>query len=312
MNHEPTTHRPPPVADAALCRAVAWLQAEQRPSGELPTFTARRLDMVDAQPYACCVYTTTFVMHALGRLRDLPAAAAVRHAGAAFLRAEANDNGSWSYEGRKTRRVPPDLDDTACATAALLGLGERPSLGFYRLLWENEAAPGGPYFTWLGVNGPGAHLLARQVDALVQANLLLCASMAGMNLPGVVSYLLDIIARGALDQASDYCLRPHLLIYTIARAYADGPAPGLAPGLPALRSTALALASNTPFELACQAAALAALGAPTDLAPLRAAQLPDGSWPMAAAYSGYPPHLDGSPALTTAIVIDAIGRTIAA
>ncbi|MBX0328308.1 hypothetical protein K2Z83_11540 [Oscillochloris sp. ZM17-4] len=291
-------------------RAVAWLRAAQRPSGELPTFTARRPDMADARPYACCVYTTTFVAHALSRLPHIPGAAAVCGAAGGFLRAEANGDGSWSYEGRATSRVPPDLDDTACATAALLTLGERPGLGFYQQLWENELAPGGPYFTWLGVNDSAGHLLARQVDALVQANLLLCASMAGLELPGVVTYLRDVIDREDLAVASDYCLTPHLLVYAIARAYADGPAPALAPALSSLRAAATALPTGDAFELACRAAALLALGAPGDarLGDLLAAQLPDGSWPMAASYSGYPPHLDGSPALTTAISLDALRR----
>ncbi|NNJ11857.1 terpene cyclase/mutase family protein [Chloroflexales bacterium ZM16-3] len=291
-------------------RAIAWLRSDQRPSGELPTFTARRPDMSDARPYACCVYTTTFVIHALARLSHIPEAVAVREAAGGFLRTEANGDGSWSYEGRATHRVPPDLDDTACATAALIGLGERPGLGFYQQLWENESAPGGPYFTWLGVNGIVGHLLARQVDALVQANVLLCASMAGLELPGVVSYLLDVVARDDLAMASDYCITSHLLVYAIARAYADGPAPALAPALPALRVAATALPTGSAFELACQAAALISLGAPGDarLGDLLDAQLPNGSWPMAAAYSGYPPHLDGAPALTTAIALDALGR----
>jgi hypothetical protein len=296
----------------AARRALAWLRAAQRPSGELPTLTARRADMADASPYACCVYTSTFVVHALGRYAHVPDAAAVCGAAGDFLRSEANGDGSWSYEGRATRRVPPDMDDTACATAALLSLGERPGLGFYRLLWENEAAPGGPYYTWLGVNEGDVHLLRGQVDALVQANLLLCAGMAGLDLPGLVGHLLEVLAGGDLAMASDYCLTPHLLVYAIARAYADGPAPGLAPALPALRAATQALSAKNPFELACAAAALLAIGEADLAAPavrrLLAAQLPDGSWPIAAAYSGYPPHLDGSPSLTTAIALDALGR----
>jgi hypothetical protein len=292
--------------------AIGWLQANQRPSGELPTLSARRRDMADARPYPCCVYTSTFVIHALGRFAELPAAAAVRAAAGGFLRAEANPDGSWSYEGRATRRVPPDMDDTACATAALLALGERPGLGFYQLLWENEAAPGGPYYTWLGVNGPGGHMLAGQVDALVQANLLLCAGMAQLELPGAAAHLCAAVAGGRLAEASDYCLTPHLLIYAIARAYADGPVPSLAPAAPALLAAARAEQADTPFELACLAAALLALGAPEParphLAALLGAQRPDGSWPAAAAYSGYPPHFDGSPAFTTAIALDALAR----
>jgi hypothetical protein len=273
--------------------------------------------MADARPYPCSVYTTAFAIHGLRRFADHPRARAIRAAAAAHLRAERNPDGSWSYEGRATSRVPPDLDDSACAAAALLDIGERPDFGFYRLLWEGEAAPGGPYYTWVGVNA-GANLLARHLDALVNANTLLCAGLAGMELPGAAAYLCDVAARGAWEGASDYCLTPHLLLYCAARAYADGPAAALAPAMPGLRAAALALpgppAEAEPFRLACLAAALLAAGdgaaAAPHLAALLDAQFPDGSWPIAAAYSGYPPHFDGSPALTTAIALDAIGRAI--
>lgn len=230
------------------------------------------------------------------------------------MRAERNNDGSWSYEGRATHRVPPDLDDSACAAAALLTLGERPDLTFFQLLWENEAAPGGPYYTWIGVNQTPGHLLARHVDALVNANILLCAAMAGMPLPGVTAYLADVVQRGALADASDYCLDPHLLVYALARAAAHGGVAEFAPALPALRTYTLSLpappAERRALHLACLAATLLALGDPQSAQPyltaLLEAQQPDGSWPAAAAYSGYPPWFDGSPALTTAIALDAL------
>jgi hypothetical protein len=266
--------------------------------------------MADARPYDCNIYSTAFAAYALGRFARLPEAAAALRAACAFLLAERNDDGSWSYEGRATRRVPPDLDDTACAVAALLCLGEGPGLSFYRLLWENEAAPGGPYYTWAGVNG-GAHLLARQVDALVNANVVLAAARAGQQLPGAVAYLLDV-TQSDLGGASDYCLTPHLLVYALARACADGPAPELAP---AVRAGVAALGPcDDAFRLACRANGLLVLGereaALPDLGALLAAQLPDGAWPLAAAYADYPPHHAGSPALTTAIAIDALARSL--
>lgn len=267
--------------------------------------------MADAQPYACSVYTTTFAVHALRRWAALPVAAATLAAAGAHLRAERNPDGSWSYEGRATRRVPPDLDDTACAAAALLALGERPGFGFYRLLWENEAAPGGPYYTWLGVNR-GEQLLGRQLDALVNANLLLCAAMARQALPGVVAYLLDVTITREFADASDYCLAPHLLLYALARAYADGPVPELASAVCA--GVAVCQTTENALQRACLACGLLALGEREAAAPLfdalLAEQGPDGAWPIAAAYSGYPPHVDGSPALTTAIALDAIGRAL--
>ena len=294
----------------AAIRAIGALAALQRASGELPTFTARHADMRDARPYACSVYTTSFVIHALRRFAGLPAAAAILRVAGEHLRAQRNADGSWGYEGLSTSRVPPDLDDTACAAAALLTLGERPGLSLFRLLWENEAAPGGPFYTWVGVND-GAHLLARQLDALVNANLLLCAAMLGQTLPGALAYLLDV-TKSNIGAASVFCLTPELLAYALTRAYADGPLPALEP---AVRAGLLALGTGDgPLTLACRANALLALGEHTEAMPLLAALLvqqeADGAWPCVAAYSGYPPHYDGSPALTTALALDAIGRAL--
>lgn len=309
MKHTPDRHALARAAEGA----AAALRAMQRPSGELPTCESPTPDMASARPYGASVYTTTFAVHALRRLAGLPAAAEALAAAAAHLRAERNPDGSWSYEGRGTTRVPPDLDDTACAAAALCALGERPDLRFFRLLWTNEAAPGGPYYTWVGVNA-GEHLLARQVDALVNANVIFCAALAGLALPGAAAYLRDCIAAGDLTPASDYCLTPHLLVYALARALADGPARELAPATPALLRHARALDTGEPLRLACAAAALLALGdtraARPLLGDLLAAQGAGGGWPIGLAYAGYPPHFAGSPGLTTSIALDAIGRAL--
>lgn len=293
--------------------AVAALRAMQRPTGELPTYEAPTPDMAGARPYAASVYTTTFAVHALRRFAAWPLAAAALEAAAAHLRAERNPDGSWSYEGRATTRVPPDLDDTACAVAALCALGERPDLRFFRLLWANEVAPGGPYYTWVGVND-GEHLLARQIDALVNANVVFCAALAGHELPGAAAYLCARIAEADLVPASDYCLSPHLLVYVLARALADGPARALAPAAPALLGHAQALGRDEPFQLACAAAARLALGDAQGARPLLGdlldAQGADGAWPIGLAYTGYPPYFAGSPGLTTAIALDALGRAL--
>lgn len=295
--------------------AIVALRAMQRPTGELPTYEAPTPDMAGARPYAASVYTTTFAVHALLRFRELPAAEEALVAAAAHLRAERNPDGSWSYEGRATTRVPPDLDDTACAAAALCALGERPDLRVFRLLWANEAAAGGPYYTWCGVN-TGEHLLARQLDALVNANVVYCAALAGFELPGASAYLRERIETGDLVAASDYCLTPHLLVYALARALADGPARALEPAAPALLARARGLTTAGPFQLACATASLLALGDTAATGPLLGdlldAQQADGSWPIGLAYTGYPPYFAGSPGLTTSIALDAIGRALGA
>jgi hypothetical protein len=292
----------------AIDSALAFLATYQRPDGELPILSSRFASMAEARPHPCSVYVTAFVALALARLPANPTASVIRQQACAHLQAQRNPNDSWSYEGRATRRVPPDLDDTAVATAALVRNGASPGLGFFRLLWENESQPGGPYYTWVGVNGVD-HLLARQIDGLVNANVLYSAAVCRMALPGTAAYLRAIITASSYEQASDYCFTPHLFAFCLARA--SSVSHELADTAPALRDyllNGLLPAVANPFERACTLAALRYLGeVPAEqIALLLGEQLPDGSWPIAPSYSGYPPHFDGSPALTTAIAIEAL------
>src|SRR5262245_47138228 len=157
---------------AAIRRGLAYLDRTQRPSGEFVTFTGSRLDLAGATRYPKSVYVTTFVIHALAHLPPEPQTAPIQRRAADFIAGEREEDGAWNYEGRGEWRVPCDLDDTSCAVAALATLGQHPDLSFYRLLWQNEAAPGGPYYTWIGVNDRADFPYAHQVDALVNANLL--------------------------------------------------------------------------------------------------------------------------------------------
>jgi hypothetical protein len=116
--------------------------------------------------------------------------------------------------------------------------------------------------------------------------------------------------KGDLSEASVYCLTPHLLVYALARAYADGQVPALEP---AVRAGVEQLgAADDAFRVACLANTLLALdereAALPHLGALLAMQGADGSWPIATAYADYPPYHAGSPALTTAVALDALGR----
>ena len=69
--------------------------------------------------------------------------------------------------------------------------------------------------------------------------------------------------------------------------------------------------------LACAAVGLLNIGADLDLVKpyllaLLSQQQTDGCWPMWAAHSGYRPHYDGTPALTTALALEAVGKYMTA
>jgi hypothetical protein len=310
----------------ATRRGLDYLSRTQLPSGEFATHTGPDLNLARASLYPKSVYVSTFVIHSLTYLAADPSVARIRERAADFLEAEEEENGTWNYEGRGEWRLPADLDTTCCAAAALVVLGRRPPRAFFPLLWQvvrrTESAPGGPYYTWVGVNDdrddPVAAPFAREVDPLVNANVLFCCGLLGIDLPRTAEYLRGVVRAEAYVGRSYYCISPHFVIYALSRAHADGGTVGLAPVRPTLRDYLLTRlpppeAGASALNLACRAAALLNLEAdPNEVEPyldrLLDTQERDGRWPIWAAWAGFPPNYDGSPALTTALALEALGK----
>lgn len=305
--------------DSAIRGGLAYLRASQLPNGEWATLTSPHLDLRDGTAYPTSVYSTTFVLHTLASLAPSARPADLIAQAALFLRAEQDSTGLWNYEGRAGQRLYPDLDDTSCAVAALRLAGQQPDFAFFAHLWRCEAAVGGPYYTWVGLNDHPTAPGAREVDPLVNANIVFCCGCLGIEVPGAAAYLRERISAG--DYSAKYCVSPHFLLYAISRAYADGRVAGLEASMPALQSYILRelpppAAEPSVFNLACLAAALlnsrapGAIAAPY-LAVLVDRQAADGSWPAWAAYLGFHGCYDGGPALTTAISLDALAKALA-
>jgi hypothetical protein len=305
--------------EAAIAKGLTYLAYAQQPAGDFMTYTSPRLDLVEGKAYPKTVYWTTYVIHALCYLPPQPLVETIQRRAADFLSQEQEENGAWCYEGRDQQRIAPDLDDTACATAVLFKLGHRPAFSFYHLLWQNEAAPGGPYYTLIGpVNDIPNYPHARQVNAQVNANILFCAGLLNLTLPGAIGYLQQIIEGSNYQTGNFYYVSPYFFCYTLSRAYADGGVEALASVVPLvqdylLHELASASTETVTFHLACAAASLLNLGLQLSqvepyLAALLARQTADGSWPGWAAQAGYAPNYDGGPALTTALALEALGK----
>jgi hypothetical protein len=186
------------------------------------------------------------------------------------------------------------------------------------LLWQNEAAPTGPYYTWIGINDGPNERQAKQLDAVLNANVLLSAGLLKLSLPGTVSYLKEIVERETYEANIVYCLSPHFLIYAISRAYADGQVTDLAPLVPILQNYILnklpsPQAEPSALNQACLAVSLLNLQADmTKIEPYLSAllnsQQPDGCWPNWAAWASYAPNYDGGATLTTALALEALGK----
>lgn len=270
------------------------------------------------------LYLTTYIIHTLTLAKNTTLAPQQKtnqalHQASQFILSHQSEDSTWNYEGKQGHRVPNDLDDTACCIAALAQTGHdinQLSMTFYPLLWNNAAQPGGPYYTWLGVNHPTTtHPLAHQLDSPVNANIQFASTHLQGPIPNITHHLTTQIQTGHYYN-SPYALSPHFPLYLISRL---STLPGLEPAIPTLQNKIQTLLpqSATPFQQACLITAwlnltidknvikpLSIINYPLSI--ILATQNPNGSFPTAPAWRGFHGWLDGGSALTTAVILEGL------
>ena len=331
-------------AEAALRSALGFLESVQRPSGEIPvdaTSDPRMRERLVPDP---SVFPTALAVHSLGFAGE-----AARHIVAPacrFLLGEMDEGGLWRHWVREHPHhaaLPPDLDDTCCASAALARAGY--AIPNNRAVVAANRLRNGMFLTWLvpqmrwtgaahlratlpRLRHPAALLLffrrtsARpgDADAVVNANVLHYLGAIPGSEP-VVAELLRTLAAGREAQADKWYDNPIVVRYFLSRALA-----GIAPEAEAtLVARSEAAVPTSALEAALLICTLADWGrtAPQSVREyLLGAQLPSGGWPAAAVYHGgrrrlaqggfAEPHPDtprwGSEALTTSFCIEALCR----
>jgi hypothetical protein len=329
----------------ALARAVRFVAAAQLPSGEIPVMASTDPQLERGCAPDPSIFPTAVAAHCLSFCPDAaPIAARAR----AFLRAEMGQGGLWRHWTRAHPHhasLPPDLDDTSCASAVLANARE-PVPDNRALLLSNRDRRG-LFLTWLIprlpprrhqgrvawaqiLHLPTLFLFFRQtsaalgdVDAAVNANCLFyIGEFEGRE--AVAESLLEILRTGTEAACDKWYENPFVIWYFFARA--------LGPSSDEARSLILArLSTASPanaLEEALAACARLSCGETVDdaaMARLLAGQSEAGGWPAAALYHGGrerrrgggfdAPHPDtprwGSEALTTAFCIEALSRTLA-
>jgi hypothetical protein len=311
-----------PVREA-LARGIAFLERQQQPSGELRVFASDQPDPA--------VFPTAVMAHSLSFAPD---ASRVRERAVDFLAAEMWPRGLWKHWPREHphhRELPPDLDDTACASAALASSGRtfpdnRP------LLLKNRNARG-LFYTWKLTAAQFRHPLVLyfffrktsakpfDVDAVVNANVLFYLGATPETRP-VVQHLLHVLRENRERSCDKWYDNPFVVWYFFSRAlHAVAPDGGEL----IERKMAAATPAN-PLERALAACSLLywsrASAADALIDSLLDAQLESGGWPAAPLYHGGrtrkrdgsfdEPHPDtprwGSEELTTAFCIEALSR----
>ncbi len=286
----------------ALERAITFLEQRQLPSGEIPVQAWGKPDP--------SIFPTALAAHCLS---FAPGAAKIRERALDFLAAEMDPRGLWKHWPRThphSAGLPPDLDDTACASAVLSRAGRAVPDNRALLLANRNRR--GLFKTWYLGAPELRHPLALffffrrtsakpfDVDAVVNANVLFYLGDA----PAVAEHLRAVLREKRETQCDKWYENPFAVHYFFARA---GVIPETPPGT----------SSN-----ALDHALAACVDPARDPAPLLDAQLDSGGWPAAGLYHGGrrrrrdgtfdEPHPDtpwwGSDELTTAFCIEALAR----
>jgi hypothetical protein len=304
----------------AITRGIAFLERNQLPSGELRVFASGKLDP--------SIFPTAVAAHSLSFAPD---AAKVRGRALDYLIAEMDGRGLWKHWPREHshhRQLPPDLDDTSCASAALARAG-RTFPDNRGLLLTNRNRRG-LFHTWKLTLAQWSHPLALyfffrrtsahpfDVDAVVNANVLFYLG-ASPETRAVVEHLLTVLRENREVSCDKWYDNPFVVWYFFSRALHDvAPEAG-----EIIEKKIAATTTSNALEHALAACSLHYWNRKADIRPLLDRQLDSGGWPAAPLYHGgrarnrdgtfAPPHHDtpywGSEELTTAFCIEALART---
>lgn len=302
--------------DDSLRRAVAFLEARQLATGEVPVCAGGRPDP--------SVFPTALAAHALS---FTPLAAGVRARCLDFLASEMERHGVWRHWPRTHpmhATLPPDADDTACASAALVAAG-RTIPANRELLFANRDRRG-LFRTWILTRRELRHPLVLwfffrrtsakpfDVDAVVNANVIHYLGA----IPEVIAHLIDVLRERRESQCDKWYENPFAVWYFVSRAlHAHAPEAG-----ELIERNMRNVAPRNVLDEALRIAALRYWNRAASIDALLAMQLPSGGWPAGALYHGGrkrrrdgtfdAPHPDtpqwGSEELTTAFAIEALAR----
>lgn len=303
---------------AATGHGATFLQSVQDWDGGFQSFSSPTLvPFRPVVPYHT-TFTPSLILAALGQVQG-PAALSVRRKLAAWLLTQKSTHWSFNYWAlaapeRTTLPYPDDLDDTFCALIALYqhdpSLIDQTCLGkVVKLLIAAESQVGGPYRTWL--TAADAPHIWQDIDLAVNCNIASFLGLVAEPLPNLTVLMEQAIA--SRDFRSPYYPSPYPLIYYLARAYQGPQTATLASYLIDHQQDGW---WGNPLDTALAVSALTRLGRTHQCAPtvqrLLEQQLPDGSWAAQAfcldpAIRGQK-HYNGSAALTTALVLEALAR----
>lgn len=273
--------------DEAISAGRAALARMQEADGSFPFFLGERMS-----PWRSCgrLFSTAYVM--LGAAGSLPPESIARAVD--FIRKQRRPDGLWEYDPAG-KTIPPDADSSACSLAALALHGEPADVVGGADLLRSYWRPGaGPFRTW---REPAERAAPERDDAVVNCNVAFALRLMGAPLTPDESAAVIPFLRAA--HYTQYYCSPATIAHAARRAGLD----------PAILSAAVIARPHARDLLGC-AQWLCGLRHPDQerIAALLAAQRADGAWPIWpwVTGEGSPKQYWGSPAVTTALVLEAL------
>lgn len=330
--------------DRAIGSGLAFLSVTQTADGEIPVYIGDRRDMLGQLHPDSCIFATALAAYALG---FVPGGAPLLERAIRFLVDQRSPQGVWHYWRRghsQFTTLPPDVDDTSCASLVLNRHGVSGAVD-RRILLENRNRQG-LFYTWFlprlrwtsaphrrvmlsqlrlimaqGAFFRGMSAAADDVDAVVNANCLYALGPYKGDTV-VIDHMLGVLRAGKEAVCDKWYDNPFAVWYFFSRVLSER-----APE--AVDLIAERIASVTPESALDIAHGIASLIACKQRPPvswitrLLDAQLPSGAWPCATLYNGgrprgpdgwfeqQPPGTPywGSEGLTTAFCLQALAQS---
>lgn len=299
-----------------LKRAQRFLISAQAADGSFSGHTALAAG-VDPRPSAS-FFITPFILLALSAFNQTQGGRTLCNKALDYIKKQQKPNGAYNYwplcaQQKPNKSYPDDLDDTALAFTCRQRfkdglLSGKEIAAFAKLLCACELKAGGPYNTWIAQQSRAQDW--RDLDCVVNANIAFALSGMGVKLTSQTQYFDQCLQSSTYP--SKYYLSPLAFFYGLSRTYRGTQRRNAINQILELRhvdghwgtalETALALCALLRWRVQQR-----------EITPgldyLDSSQLKDGSWPASPFYieggSVYNPRFYASPALTTAVVLEA-------
>lgn len=232
--------------DDGIRRGIEFLRHSQLPSGEFKVFMSPDLKLERDCVFDSAVFPTALIAYALG-FAEPPEVEEIIKKSLAFLLHQMEGPGLWRYWTKQHPShsiIPPDVDDTACASLVLRRhQAHIPSNE--HLIYANRTRQG-LFYTWITIRWPlplqpsywstvfrqWRHPLKHynfwkleptrhDIDSVVNANVLLYLGENAQTRP-VIDYLIDISRRGEEGERDRWYANSFMFYYAISRNFYAG------------------------------------------------------------------------------------------